>query len=88
MTENQNTIDPKRRAEILARASGNDTHALPNHCATCGHYREWHRCLVGGVSKPRKAADIACHLYTTERASDMIDDGYGIRARGGLVYFG
>jgi hypothetical protein len=23
-----------------------------------------------------------------ERASDLIDDGYGLRARGGLVYFG
>ena len=34
------------------------------------------------------AKDSACELHTTERPSDLIDDGYGIRARGGLVYFG
>lgn len=59
-----------------------------DHCATCGHYREWHPCEAGDVSRKCKAADEACELYTTERASDLIDDGYGIRARGGLVYFG
>ena len=61
---------------------------LKNHCATCGHYREWHACEAGYRAVPSKAADVACELYTTERASDLIDDGYGIRARGGLVYFG
>ena len=59
-----------------------------DHCATCGHYREWHACFANDFHRPVKAADTACEIYTTERASDLIDDGYGIRARGGLVYLG
>ena len=59
-----------------------------DHCATCGHYQEWHSCEAGDFARPAKAADEACELYTTERPSDLIDDGYGLRARGGLVYFG
>ncbi len=62
--------------------------APADHCATCGHYQEWHSCEAGDFARPAKAADEACELYTTERPSDLIDDGYGLRARGGLVYFG
>ena len=59
-----------------------------DHCATCGHYQEWHSCEAGDFAVSAKAADEACELYYAERPSDLIDDGYGLRARGGLVYFG
>ena len=61
-----------------------------DHCATCGHYREWHECVTSARICPATATDTACELYTTERASDLNDDGmgHGLRARGGLVYFG
>lgn len=67
--------------------AGNDTHALPvNHCATCGHYREWHVCCTDDLHCSRKAADMACERYTTERASDLIDD-YNDQEGDGLPYF-
>ena len=34
------------------------------------------------------AADRRMRAAGTERDSDLIDDGYGLRARGGLGYFG
>lgn len=35
-----------------------------------------------------KTADQRMRAASAERDSDLIDDGYGLRARGGLVYFG
>lgn len=46
------------------------------HCATCGHYREWHKCYHGDLARPCKAADVACASYTTDRASDPTYEDY------------
>ena len=53
-----------------------DNQNTVNHCATCGHYQEYHVCDAGDVGRPCKAANMACELYTTERASDLTYEDY------------
>jgi len=36
----------------------------------------------------RKHGEVERYCPNAERPSDLIHDGYGLRARGGLVYFG
>jgi len=52
--------------------------------ANCGTLAEY---TCGGIFR-RRTGEVERHCPNGERPSDLIHDGRGLRARGGLVYFG
>jgi hypothetical protein len=59
-------------------------------CPGCDNSKPAEVCTVNcnGVWYPEECGKRTATGSCPERASDLIDDGYGTRARGGLVYFG